>query len=137
MEEERPSRRRKLKPDMVWLGRDSRNRWRKVVVDVMVTSTDKMNESFKEKDEKYRELATRETRENNVVMAGMVPLIISHGGAVHKDTVKRWKNVAPDIKIDWVRMARSVLQYNVVIVGKIFNDGSGVTEAWKREARGF
>ena len=29
--------------------------WKKVVVDVKVTSTDKMNDAFKEKDEKYRE----------------------------------------------------------------------------------
>ena len=48
----------KLKPDLVWLCRDSENEWRKVVVDVKVTSTEKMNEAFKEKDEKYREWAT-------------------------------------------------------------------------------
>ena len=32
----------------------------KVVVDVKVTSTDKMNEAFKEKDEKYQEWETRD-----------------------------------------------------------------------------
>ena len=52
---------------------------RKVVVDVKVTSTDKMNEAFKEKDEKYREWASKETRETKVVM---MPLITSHDGAV-------------------------------------------------------
>ena len=51
----------KLKPDLVWLRRDSGDQWKKVVVDVKITSTDKMNEAFKEKDEKYREWATRET----------------------------------------------------------------------------
>ena len=56
------------------------------LVDVKVTSTDKMNETFKEKDEKYRELTTIETREKKVVKAVMVPLIISHDGAVHRDT---------------------------------------------------
>ena len=45
----------KLKPDLVWLRRDSRVQWRKVVVDVKVTSTDDMEKAFKEKDEKYRE----------------------------------------------------------------------------------
>ena len=51
----------------------------------------------------------------------MVPLIISFDGAVHKDTVRRWKDFVPDIKVDWVRMSQNVLRYNVVIVGKIFN----------------
>ena len=63
----------------------------------------------------------------------MVPLVISHDGAVHKDSVKRWKNFAPDIKVDWVRMAQNVMRYNVVIVGKFFNKGSLCSEAWRRE----
>ena len=62
-------------------------------------------------------------------MAVVIPLIISHDGAVHRDTIKRWKNFAVDIQIDWVRMAQSVLRYNVVIVGKFFNKGSWVSEA--------
>ena len=92
-----------------------------------------MSKSFKEKDEKYREWATMETRERKVVMAVMVPLIISHDGAVHRDTVRRWKNFAQDIQVDWVRMAQNVLRYNVVIVGRFFNKGSWVSEAWKKE----
>ena len=56
----------KLKPDLVWLRRDAAGDWRKVVVDVKVTATDKMNEAFKEKDEKYRHWATCETREKKV-----------------------------------------------------------------------
>ena len=44
----------KLKPDLMWLRRDSGGEWRKVLVDVKVTSTDKLNEAFKEKDVKYR-----------------------------------------------------------------------------------
>ena len=123
----------KLKPDLVWLRRDSGDQWRKVVVDVKITATDKMNEAFKEKDEKYREWATRETREKKVSKAVMVPLIISHDGAVHKDSVRRWKNFASDIQVDWVRMAQSVLRYNVVIVGRFFNKGSWMSEAWKKE----
>ena len=63
----------------------------------------------------------------------MVPLIISHDGAVHKDTIRRWKDFAPDITVDWVLMAQSVLRYNVVIVGKYFNRGSWVSEAWRKE----
>ena len=51
------------------------------MVDVKVTSTEKMNEAFKEKDVKYLEWATKEAREKKVVMAVMVPLIISHDGA--------------------------------------------------------
>ena len=49
----------------------------------------------------------------------MDPLIISNDGAVHGDTVRRWKDFAPVIQVDWVRMAQNVLQFNVVIVGKI------------------
>ena len=66
--------------------------------------------------------------------AVLVPIIISHDGAVHRDSVRRWKNFAPDIKVDWVRMAQSVLRYNVVIVGRYFNKGSWVSEAWRRQA---
>ena len=101
----------KLKPDLVWLQRNSGVDWRKVVVDVKITSTDKMNEAFKEKGDKYRDWATRETREKKVAMAVMVPVIISRDGAVHMDTVRRWKNFAPDIRVDWVWMAQSVLRY--------------------------
>ena len=49
----------RLKPDLVWLRRDARDEWWKVVVDVKVTSTDKMNEAFREKDDMYREWATQ------------------------------------------------------------------------------
>ena len=122
----------KLKPDLVWLRREKGGQWRKVVVDVKITSTDKLNDEFKKKDDKYRKWATEETREKKVEMAVMVPLIISHDGAVHKDTILRWKSFAPDLEVDWVRMAQSVLRYNVVIVGKFFNKGSWVSEAWKR-----
>ena len=62
----------------------------------------------------------------------MVSLIISHDGAVHKDSVRRWKDFAPDIQVDWVRTAQNVLRYNVVIVGKFFNKGSWISEAWRR-----
>ena len=64
----------KLKPDLVWLRRETGDQWRKVVVDVKVTSTEKMNEAFKEKDDKYRMWATQETREKKVVMVAIVPL---------------------------------------------------------------
>ena len=80
-----------------------------------------MKEAFREKDEKYREWATSETREKKVANVVMVPLIISHDRDVHRDSVRRWKSFAPDIKVDWVRMAQNVLRYNVVIVGKFFN----------------
>ena len=92
-----------------------------------------MNKAFKEKYEKYRVWATIETREKKVGKAVMVPLIISHDGGVHKDSVKRGKNFAPDIKVDWVRMAQNVPRYNVAIVGKFFNKGSWVSEVWKKE----
>ena len=123
----------KLKPDLVWLRRDSGDEWRKAVVDVKVTSTDKMNEAFREKDGKYREWATRETREKKVEKAVMVPLIISHEGAVHRDSIRRWKSFASDIQIDWVRIAQSIPSYNVVIVGRFFNKGRWVSEAWRKE----
>ena len=123
----------KLKPDLVWLRRDTGGQWRKVVVDVKVTSTGNMSKAFKEKDGKYRVLATHETREKKVAKAVMVPLIISHEGDVHRDTVRRWKDFAPDINVDWMRMAQSVLRFNVVIVGKFFDKGSWVSEAWRKE----
>ena len=123
----------KLKPDLVWLRCDSGNEWMKVVVDVKITSTDNMNDSFNEKDDKYREWTIKETKEKKVVKAVMVPLIISHDGAVHKETVRRWNDFAKDIKIDWVRMAQNVLRYNVLIVGKFFNKGSWTSEAWRKQ----
>ena len=39
-------------PDLVWLRRESGGDWRKVVVDVKVTTTDDTNKAFKEKDDK-------------------------------------------------------------------------------------
>ena len=92
-----------------------------------------MNMSFKEKDEKYRVWATHERREKKVAKVVMVPLIISNDGAIHKDTIRRWKDFAPDIQVDWVRMAQNVLRYNVVIVGIFFNKGSWVSEACRKE----
>ena len=68
-----------------------------------------------------------------VAKAVTVPLIISHDGAMHKDSVRRWKDFAPDIQVDLVRMAKNVLRYNVVIVGKFFNKWSLVSEAWRNE----
>ena len=68
-----------------------------------------------------------------VAKAVMVPLIISHDGAVHRDSVRRWKDFATDIQVDWVRMAQNVLRYNVVIVGRFFNKGSWTSEARKKE----
>ena len=52
-----------------------------------------MNEAFKEKDEKNRIWATQETGEKTVSEAVMVPLIISHDGAVHMDSVRRWNRL--------------------------------------------
>ena len=122
-----------LKPDLVWLRRDSGGEWRKVVLDVKITSTDKPNESFKEKDSKHREWATLETREKKASKIVMVPIIISHDGAVNKDSVGRPENFASDIQLDWVRMAQNVLHYNVAIVGKFFKKGSWVSEAWRKD----
>ena len=116
----------------MWLRCDNGGQPKKVV-DVKITATEDMNKAFKEKDERYSEWTTRETREMKVAKAVMVPLIISHDGAVHKDTIRRWKDIAPDIKVDRVRTAQNVLRYNVVIVGKFFNKGSWVSEAWKKE----
>ena len=43
------------------------------------------------------------------------------------------EGLAPDVEVDWVWMAQSVLRYNVVIVGKFFNKGSWMSEAWRKE----
>ena len=123
----------KLKPDLVWLRCDSGNEWQKVVVDVKITSTEDMNKAFNNKNDKYLKWTTRETKEKKVVKAVMVPLIVSHDGAIHRDSVNRWNHFAKDIKIDWVRIAQNVVRYNVVIVGKFFNKGSWVSEAWRRD----
>ena len=53
-------------------------------------------------------------------MVVMVPLIISHNGTVHKDSVRRWKDIAPDITVDGAMMAQNVLRFNVVTLGKFF-----------------
>ena len=71
-----------------------------MIVDVKKTSIDDLFKSFKEKDEKDREWAIRDTQEKKESKAVMVPLIISHDGAVHKDSVRRWKGLAPDITVD-------------------------------------
>ena len=72
-------------------------------------------------------------REKKVMMAVMVPILISHDGAVHRDSVRRWNDFARDIKVDWVRMAQIALCYNVAIVGKFFNKGSWVSEVWRKD----
>ena len=68
-----------------------------------------------------------------VVVMMMVPLIVSHDQAVHKELPNRRQDFAPDVKVDWVRMAQSVLRFNVVIVCMFSNKGSWVSEAWRRE----
>ena len=62
--------------------------------------------------------------------AVLVPIIISHDGTIHNDSVRRRKDFAPDIQVDWVWMAQNDLRYNVVIFGRFFNKGSWVSEAW-------
>ena len=57
-----------------------------------------MNETFKEK-ETCRVWATHETQKT-VVNAVMAPLIISHDGDAHRDSVRRWKDFAPDVEVD-------------------------------------
>ena len=69
--------------------------------------------------------ATKETGEKNVSKAVMVPLIISHDGAVHKDTVRQGMKFTPVIKVDRVQMAQNVLLYNVVIWDPSSHNGSG------------
>ena len=88
----------KLKPDLVWVRGDAGNKWRKVVVDVKITSTDKMDDAFKEDDDRYRGWATGETLEKNDANAVMVPIIISHDGAIHRDSVKQLKDFASDMR---------------------------------------
>ena len=45
----------------------------------------------------------------------------------------RWKDFDHDIQVDWVRMAQGVLRYGVVVVGRLFNKGSLVSEACRGE----
>ena len=46
---------------------------------------------------------------------------------------EKMERFSKDIKVDWVRMAQSVLRYNVVIVGSFFNKGSWTSEAWRKD----
>ena len=71
--------------------------------------------------------------EKKVSKAVIVPIVVSHDGAVHKDIVWPWNDIAWVIRVDWVRMAQSVLRYNVVIMGKFFNEDSWVSETWRKE----
>ena len=99
MERKRPRCRDEIETRLVRLRRDTEGEWRKVVVDVKVTSMEDMEKSFKEKDDKYREWTTKETREKKVGKAVMVPVIISHDGAVHRSTVKRWNDIAETLRL--------------------------------------
>ena len=51
----------KMRPDLVWVRRDFGRPVEKGLVDVKVTSTDNINNAFKEKDDKYREWTAKET----------------------------------------------------------------------------
>ena len=63
----------------------------------------------------------------------MAPLIISHDGAVYRDFVRRWKDFAQDITVNWVLMAQNVLRCNVAIVGQFFNKWSRVLDVCRKE----
>ena len=63
----------------------------------------------------------------------MVPLIISHNGAVHKDSVKGLKGFPPDIQVDWVWMAQNVQRNKNAILMLFFNLGSWISKAWRKE----
>ena len=65
----------------------------------------------------------------------MAPLIISHDGAVHRDTIRRWKDFAPDIKVDWVRMAQNTIRSNMVIWEVIQQGQLGLRRKEKRAPR--
>ena len=71
-----------------------------------------------------------------VAMAVMVPLNVSNDYAVHRDSIRIWKNFAPDIKVDWVPMAQRDLRYNVVIVGKFFNKGNWALRGMEKRTPG-
>ena len=43
------------------------------------------------------------------------------------------KSFTKDIVVDWVRIAQSILRFNVVIVGEFFNKGSWSSDAWRKE----
>ena len=73
--------------------------WIKVVVGVKVTSA-KKNKDIKENEDTHREWTTRETMDKNVSQGVMAPLVISHDGEVHNESVRRWIDFSPDIKVD-------------------------------------
>ena len=122
----------RIKPDIVWLRRDARGDWRKVVVAVKITSTDKMNEAFSEKDEKYR-VGNKGNKGEESIHGGDGP----HHHLPRRGCPQKLGQAVEELctrhQVDWVRMAQNVLRYNVVIVGKFFNKGSWVSEAWRKE----
>ena len=101
------------------------------MVDVKVTSTVKLNEAFKEKDEKYRVWATQDPRKESLKGGDGPPHHLPRRGRPQRHCQEREK-LRPDIHVDWVRMAQSLIRYNVVIVGKFFDKGSWVSEAWRK-----
>ena len=46
------------------------------------------------------------------------------------------KGIAPELNVDRVQMAQNVLCFTVWIVGKWFDKGSLVSEAWRKEHQG-
>ena len=68
---------------------------------MMITSTVKMNDAFREKEDKYSVWATRETREKKVAKAVMVALIISHDGAYIMTLLEDEKSLHPTSRSTW------------------------------------
>ena len=69
----------------------------------------------------------------------MVPLMISHEGAVHKDTVKWWHNFAPDVKVGWVWVPRTCFVITLLWGNEGVMDGeedlkkgSWTSETWRK-----
>ena len=73
-----------------------------------------------------------ETREENVTMVVMVPLIISNDEAVHKDTVRRWKDFDPDSLSTECRLHRtcSVTMWQSLECFQRGQKGVGGVEKW-------
>ena len=53
---------------------------------------------------------------------------------VSRDADRGWNDIAPDIKVDLVRMYHIDLRFNVVIVRRLFNKGRGSLRVGERSA---
>ena len=122
----------RLKPDLVWLRRDSGGGWRKVVVDVKITSTDKLNEHSKKRMKKPRVGQKGDPREEGGYGrdGSRHHLARRSGPQGHHQAVEDLR-VRHQSRLGENDPKRPSLQ--CCNRRKFFNKGGWVSEAWRKE----